>query len=249
MVTYTKSRLRSVIILCLSIIVLLCICSYVTYITQAHDFTSQSKNMKITSPSTKPTGSTYPTHPNITATVFWVGEEGDESNDFIQNRSSLWMDDWQSAYGGVDDPNDRCEYRPCAFTPKENPFYFALPYADTNEAGAKPKEQLKKIPWYSGSFPESGTTLKNRWIKVERNGKTVYAQWEDVGPFGEDDINYVFGTANPKEKRAGIDLSPATASYLSIDGRATVSWQFVDDKQVPSGPWKSIITTSPPLYN
>lgn len=205
-------------------------------------------------PSSQSTGGTtstdnkYPVRSNIIATVFWVGEEGDESNDFIQNRSSLWQDDWLSSYGGVDSPDKRCDYKPCGFTPKENPFYFALPYADTNDTGPKPESELKRIPWYTGTFPQSGTLLKNRWVKISRDGKTAYAQWEDVGPFGEDDIDYVFGTAQPKEKRAGIDLSPAAAEYVGVDGRGTVSWQFVEESDVPDGPWKNIITTSGTRY-
>ena len=75
----------------------------------------------------------------------------------------------------------------------------------------------------------------------------VYAQWEDVGPFGENDSNYVFGSANPKSttnKTAGLDVSPAVNDYLGLSGLDTTSWQFVDEKDVPSGPWKNIVTTS-----
>lgn len=145
----------------------------------------------------------------------------------------------------MDDPNDRCGYNPCAFTPKENPFYVALPFNDYDENGnPKSPSVLRKIPWYTGQPDGKTSLLKNRWVEVTNGKKSAYLQWEDVGPFGEDDVDYVFGTARPHERRAGIDLSPAAADYLSIDGEGLVSWQFVDRTQVPPGPWKQIITAS-----
>lgn len=180
----------------------------------------------------------YPVHENITATVFWVGEDADDSNKFIHNRSSAWIEDWERAYGGVDDPENRCDYRPCAFTPRENPFYFALPYNDLDDNG-KLKASARNIPWYQES---SETILRNRWVKVSFDSKTVYAQWADVGPFGEDDYAYVFGDAQPSAPEAGIDLSPASADYLGVDGRDEVDWQFIEERDVPPGPWREIIT-------
>ena len=41
-----------------------------------------------------------------------------------------------------------------------------------------------------------------------------------------------------------LDISPATAQYLSIDDSDTTEWRFVDEKDVPDGPWKAIITRS-----
>jgi hypothetical protein len=189
----------------------------------------------------------YPLHRDITATVFWAGEQADPSNDFITNTQSYWITDWTKAFGGVDDPEDRCGFRPCGFTPKENPFYFALPYGDRdNQGNPKPEAELQRIPWYENSIEKGESILKNRWIQVSRKGLIAYAQWEDVGPFGENDMDYVFGDAPPKESRAGLDLSPATAQYLGIEGRGQVDWRFVDEKAVPSGPWTEIITRSGP---
>jgi hypothetical protein len=73
----------------------------------------------------------------------------------------------------------------------------------------------------------------------------AYGQWEDVGPFGEDDEVYVFGKKNPKSQKndnAGIDLSPAISDYLGLNGKEKVSWQFIEEEAVPKGPWKEIIT-------
>jgi hypothetical protein len=192
---------------------------------------------------------TYPVHDNIITTVFWVGEAGDEAtNDNIHNRSSVWVEDWVGSYGGVDDPNDRCGYRPCDFDPRENPFYFALPFNDFGDNGLKSEKELEVIPWYDGNAEEGEWFLKNRWIEITYNDKKAYAQWEDAGPFGEDDADYVFGTASPKEERAGLDVSPAVADYLEIDGRGTVSWRFISDQDVPDGPWKEIVTISGPRW-
>lgn len=189
----------------------------------------------------------YPVHENITATVFWAGEQADPSNDFITNTQSYWINDWTKAYGGVDDPSDRCGFHPCKFTPKENPFYFALPYGDRDSQGnPKPQTELQHIPWYEKNPEKGESLLKNRWIQVSRDGRVAYAQWEDVGPFGEDDIDYVFGKSTPKEQRAGLDLSPATAEYIGVEGRGQVAWRFVDEKAVPKGPWTEIITKSAP---
>ena len=186
----------------------------------------------------------YPVHRDITTTVFWVGEGADESNQYIHNRSSTWVENWVGAYGGIDEPEPRCSFLPCGFTPKENPFYFALPYNDLKESCDAKPSQLE-APWYT-SPPKSGSSIvKNRWIQINFDGKTAYAQWEDAGPFGEDDSGYVFGLSKPRSD-AGLDVSPATAGYLGLDGEGQASWQFVPEEAVPDGPWRTTITRSPP---
>ncbi|HEY5805825.1 MAG TPA: hypothetical protein VIS56_00380 [Candidatus Saccharimonadales bacterium] len=185
----------------------------------------------------------YPIHHSITTTVFWVGEEGSPDNRGIHNRSSTWIEDWQGAYGGVDDPKSRCGFLPCGFKPKENPFYFALPYNDLNE-DCTPKPSRKHVSWYTAPPPTGNSVVKNQWIKITFGDKTAYAQWEDAGPFGEDDANYVFGSVEPQAD-AGLDISPATATYLGLDGKEKTSWQFIPEKAVPEGPWRETITKSP----
>ena len=189
-------------------------------------------------------GVTQPNHQSVRATMFWVGEPPDEDNANITNVASAWTEDWVKAFGGIDSPDKRCGYKPCSFEPKENPFYFALPYNDYAADGdLKPNSELKRIPWFSGPAPAGMSLLKNRWIAVTLNGKTAYAQWEDVGPMHEDDVDYVFGDAKPKY-RAGLDLSPAMDNYLGLGGEANVSWKFVEASDVPDGPWKALVTTS-----
>ncbi len=88
------------------------------------------------------------------------------------------------------------------------------------------------------------------------NGNTCYGQIEDAGPGEYHDSNYVFGSndarpANTKYNGAGMDVSPALNGCLAfseLNGQNDmVDWQFVDDIDVPSGPWKTLVTTQPPF--
>jgi len=190
----------------------------------------------------------YPLHQNITVTIFWIGEEGNEENDYIPNLQSVWDDKWLEHYGGVDDPNNRNGYFPADFTPLENPFYYALPYNDFDENGER-KADVDQVIYWSGEqeWGELESMCKNRWIKITKGNKSVYAQWEDAGPFGEDDADYVFGDALPKNELnddAGLDVSPAVRDFLGLSDIDVVNWRFVDFSEVPAGPWTEIITTS-----
>lgn len=196
----------------------------------------------------------YPLHSQITSTVFWAGEDASNDNKHISNSPSAWDDQWTKHFGGVDDPKHRNGFLPTGFTPKENPFYVALPYNDFNEKG-KLKQTIFQLASWTSAKPKISSEYsycKNRWVKIIKGGKQAYAQWEDVGPFGEDDQSYVFGGAIPKSKtnqRAGIDTSPAVRDYLTLKDIDTVDWQFVDDRDVPDGPWKQVVTTSNVFWN
>jgi len=189
--------------------------------------------------------SKYPTHQNITTTVFWIGESADADNDYISNSQSAWDSMWIQHYGGIDDPKSRAGFFPSNFVPRENPFYVALPYNDIDGNGIR-KSDSTRTYWYDEkNWNDSESIVKNRWVKITRGDKTAYAQWEDAGPFVYDDVNYVFGN-NPPKAKSGLDISPAVRDYIEIrGGKSThVSWQFVDEKDVPDGPWKMIITRS-----
>jgi len=188
----------------------------------------------------------YPLHQNINSTVFWAGEEASEDNGWIDNISSAWDDNWKAHFGGTDDPDNRNGYYPAAFTPLENPFYFALPYNDYSDEG-EVKANSTQVYWYSEKVWEHDESMcKNRWIKIIKGTLEAYAQWEDTGPYLDDDINYVFGTAEPSNTygtHSGLDVSPAVRDYLGLDGTDIVSWQFIASSEVPAGPWTQIITT------
>jgi hypothetical protein len=181
-------------------------------------------------------------HENITVTIFWVGEPAGPDNANISNAESAWDGNWQTHYDGFDDPDHRNGYYPAGFTPSENPFYFALPYNDLDDNGDR-KPTANNCPNVGASV----SWCKNAWIKITKGSKTVYAQWEDVGPLKEDDVAYVFGTAAPANRwgaKAGLDVSPAVRDYLGLADVDKVSWTFVSAAEVPSGPWKQIVTTS-----
>ncbi len=189
------------------------------------------------------TTATYPIHKSINTTYFWCGEVASADNDYIANDQSAWDDAWKQHFGGTDDPFHRNGYFPAAFTPKENPFYFALPYNDFNGNGVH-RSNAKQIYWWGmKKWGAEESICKNQWIKITFNGKTCYAQWEDVGPYNENDIGYVFGTNSPKYRSAGLDVSPAVHDYLGLGDVTKTSWQFISASQVPSGPWTQIITT------
>jgi hypothetical protein len=183
------------------------------------------------------------------ATVFWVGEAASDENDYIANDESAWDVNWEEHFGGLDDPEDRCGFLPCAFVPLENPFYVALPYSDFYDDGIR-KKSASAIPWYEETeINDDESLLKNRWVEVTYRDRNCFAQVEDVGPFVSDDFAYVFGEASaPKNtfgEAAGIDVSPAMRDCLKMRRRnAEVEWRLVSPGEVPDGPWKEIITTS-----
>jgi len=192
--------------------------------------------------------SNYPWHYDITVTYFWVGEGADEENAFISNLPSAWDEEWVLSYGGVDSPDKRNGSYPQGFVPKENPFYFALPYNDLDDDGEMKKEALEKVYWATGEIVEGESMLKNRWIEVAKGDVVCYAQWEDVGPMIETDVGYVFGDSEPGQKdfndNAGLDVSPAIRDCLGIEGIDRVDWRFVDFEDVPEGDWREIISVS-----
>jgi hypothetical protein len=189
----------------------------------------------------------YPWKFGITASVFWVGEVSDASNDFIPNHMSSWDSRWLEHFGGIDDPEFRNGFFPSRFTPQENPFYFALPFNDLDAQGERKSSAINFVPWAKDVNGESRSMLKNRWIRIKFEHKEVFAQWQDCGPALHDDVEYVFGNSRPSNTFglcAGLDVSPAVQDYLGFKGSATIDWQFVDEEEVPSGPWRDIVTTS-----
>ena len=145
---------------------------------------------------------TYPWRKNITATIFWIGEKPTARNP-TPNHASSWDTKWQQNYGGFDDPNPAARtygFRPKAFTPKQNPFYVALPYNDRIDWRRHKPEASRVIPWFRKYSPRPGKTVcKGRWLQIVYNNKVCYAQWEDCGPFTTTDWQYVFGNARPKK--------------------------------------------------
>jgi hypothetical protein len=207
----------------------------------------------------------FPVHSAITATFFYGGEASSADNNWQTNTETAWCGNWSHCFGGSDNPFRRQHNGdwPIGFKPKENPFYFALPCADFDAQGLRPdyvnstrgNQQFKALT-HGAPLSEDGSLLKNQWVKIVAGGHTVFAQWEDTGPFAkasDNNCQYIFGGPNAKPdnqfgEHAGIDVSPAVKNRLNMGGSATVSWQFVLPDQVPDGPWNEIVTTSGPYW-
>jgi hypothetical protein len=183
----------------------------------------------------------YPWKRGIVTTVFWVGERPTANNP-VPNYKSSWDVRWAQNYGGLDnpDPSQRKNYSPARFTPRQNPFYVALPYNDVTRGTTK-SEARRAIPWFKQAFERPGkSVLKGRWVAIKRGGRICYAQWEDCGPFRTDHWQYVFGNQRPLpnlNQGAGLDVSPAVRDYLMMGGKDVCDWKFVEARDVPAGPW------------
>lgn len=179
---------------------------------------------------------------NVVATVFWVGELPSENNP-TPNTQSAWDQNWQETYGGYDHPERRNGFLPADFSPSINPFYIALPYNDVAPGGVHRPEAPEVIPWFWENYRGDGISVcKGRWVAIHHAGRVCYAQWEDVGPFETDHWQYVFGNESPRPNRnqsAGIDISPAVRDFLKLRSGSKVEWRFVNDHEVPKGPWLS----------
>jgi len=185
----------------------------------------------------------YPWKQNITATVFWIGEQPTARNP-TPNTKSSWDQEWVKNFGGYDDPDPAMrhhDYRPQKFVPKLNPFYIALPYNDVAGPGEYRPEAPRAIPWFGKVPPGPNKTIcKGRWLQIVYAGRSCFAQWEDCGPWLTDDWEYVFGNRPPKNtanNSAAIDISPAVRDYLGMRSGEKVHWRFVEASQVPPGPW------------
>ncbi len=209
-------------------------------------------------------------HTKIVATTFWVGEIFDPNADDGSQVISTYDSEWYESYGGCDGVmvSGKCEteprtakndWLPTKMTPKQNPFYLDLPFDDINDDTGF-ATRCKVIPWakdpgYAGKCDDPNFSyMKNRWVKITGpNGNTCYGQIQDAGPGVYDDARYVFGNndarpANARYGGAGMDVSPALngcLGFASLNGdKDLVDWQFVDDVDVPEGPWTKVVTKS-----
>jgi hypothetical protein len=180
----------------------------------------------------------------IVTTVFWIGEQPG-GNNLVPNRTSAWDKQWAKSYGGFDDPTPahRSNYIPVKFTPRQNPFYCALPYNDKAHTGHRP-EAPSVVPWFKEAYQGPAvSTCKDRWVAIRKGNRIAYAQWEDAGPFRTDHWQYVFGDERPKPNLnmgAGLDVSPAVRDYLGLKQTDVTDWRFMDFSEVPRGPWSTL---------
>lgn len=195
----------------------------------------------VASPEGAPQTEKYIAHKDITATVYWIGEGATSDNADISNVPSAWSDYADKDFGGVDLPEGR------TFEPLHNTYYVALPASEFKGDGPR-DGAYEAAPWDHTSLQQGESLFKGRWVMIERGDKRVYAQWQDVGPCADEqpecwtDYDYVFGDKkepiNQFNQKAGIDVSPDVALALEIDGSDKVAWKFIDEVDVPDGPWK-----------
>jgi len=93
-------------------------------------------------------------------------------------------------------------------------------------------------------------------VTVSANGKSVVCPIVDVGPWNTNDP-YWMTTAHPQAESgtdmsgrrtngAGIDLTPAAAAAIGLDGKGQVVWFF---DSTGAGPMSDVITTHIPQLN
>jgi len=104
------------------------------------------------------------------------------------------------------------------------------------------------LPWKWRDTPRPKVKVFNR-----ATGLSAIAEIWDVGPWNIDDDDYVLGDERPSAEThyeteqplptgpnagkvpsnaAGLDLSPALARKVGIDGKGYCDWRFVDDRMV-----------------
>lgn len=227
---------------------------------------SQSSSFSANDAASLPPGH-YPWHTRIVATTFWVGEIFDPNAADGSQVYSTYDDRWMANYGGCDGVQDgnTCEtekrvaangYFPTRMAPRQNPFYLDLPFDDVNDPGAAARRD-QVIPWASdpayaaAAADPDASLMKNRWVEIRKGAQVCFGQIEDAGPGQYDDARYVFGDsdARPRNKRyngAGMDVSPALNGCLGfseLNGEDDqVSWRFVEEADVPAGPWLDVVT-------
>lgn len=209
---------------------------------QVEEVTKKEKKLSGKSSISRPSAR-YPWKARIVTTVFWIGEQPAGHN-LVPNRTSAWDKQWTQSYGGFDDPNPahRSDYIPVRFTPRQNPFYCALPYNDKARTGHRP-EAPRVVPWFKDAYQGPAiSTCKDRWVAIRKGDRIAYAQWEDAGPFRTDHWQYVFGNERPKPSLnggAGLDVSPAVRDYLRLKPTDVTDWRFADFSEVSRGPWST----------
>jgi len=212
----------------------------------------------------------HPWHTDIISTTFWVGEVFDATASDGSQVLSTYGGKWMESYGGcdgvvIDDGCETeartaaCDYFPLEMTPLENPFYLDLPFDDINDADAFARRD-EVIPW-AGESPYAENVgnrnfsyMKNRWVQLVKGDRVCHGQIQDAGSGEYNDAEYVFGhddarPANSRYNGAGMDVSPALngcLAFADLNGQSDrVDWRFLEESEVPDGPWRMIITTSP----
>lgn len=130
-----------------------------------------------------------------------------------------------TVFGGSDDPNNSA-YPPYGYL-NDTDLYVALPYS-----------------FDSALFPNNPPR-----VRVYHGELSAVGYVADKGPWTTDDADYVMGSARPiaetchdegsplpsgpnkgkvPSNRAGLDLSPALAERVELEGKGQCDWEFVE---------------------
>ena len=148
-------------------------------------------------------------------------------------------------YGGYDDPNPsrRQNYVPVKFTPRQNPFYCALPYNDKAREGHRP-EAPKVSSLVQGGLPGS------RCFRLQGSmGRDPQRQPDRLCPVGRCRAisNRSLGI-RLRQRAAKTDLQPRCrarcftrrARLSWLQDTDVTDWKFVEFSEVPPGPWAKL---------
>jgi N-acetylmuramoyl-L-alanine amidase len=134
-----------------------------------------------------------------------------------------------TVFGGSDDPNNSA-YPPYDLLNGDRDDFVSLPYS-----------------FDAKLFPDNPPM-----VRVYCGELSAVGQVADKGPWTTDDVAYVDGTARPiaeicfnakrplpsgpnkgrvPSNKAGIDLSPALAEKIGLEGKGLVSWEIVSDEE------------------
>src|SRR6266513_2478127 len=151
-------------------------------------------------------GQRFPWKKEIVTTVFWIGEKPAPNNP-VPNRVSSWDKDWTKNYGGLDDPNpaNRSNYIPAKFTPRQNPFYCALPYNDKAREGHRP-EAPRVVPWFKDAY--QGPAVRD-YLGLKETDVTdwKFVEFSEVprGPWSTHGENNTFVIGDRKKGKALVE--------------------------------------------
>jgi len=174
---------------------------------------------------------------------FHVGEEGDcelilggNQDDQVEiarqpkdRITGHWWPKSSSAPTGTINPTPAGKFTGITATVFDDQENTAVAYSDVKDGW--PDRPGVALPFrFHGARPQ---------VRVTCNGKSIVAPIVDVGPWNTNDPYWERGarpqaesgtdTRGRKTNKAGIDLTPAAAKAIGLDGKGLVDWEFVID--------------------
>jgi len=182
----------------------------------------------------------YPWKTSIVTTVFWVGEQAGGNN---RSKLQKFLDfNWSENYA---EPILRfqrtAQLHPNCFYSQAKPLLLCFTVHDVTHGQFKPEAPLV-IPWFKHEYRGRGS----RYAEIDglpfvRQSHLLCAMGR-LRSVSHDHFQYVFGNERPKPNLnhgAGLDVSPAVRDYLGLAPTDVTDWQFVEVRDVSSGPWRS----------